>query len=108
MKIKLIANPIAGGNALAKIRIAREFLEFHGCTVDLCLTGARGDAGKAAAAAKTEGFDRIIAAGGDGTLNEVLNGLAPSTIPLAILPLGTTNVFALEAASGWRVTRAFC
>lgn len=106
MKIKLIANPIAGGNALAKIRIAREFLEFHGCAVDLCLTGARGDAGNAAKAARTEGFDRIIAAGGDGTLNEVINGLAPSTIPLAFLPLGTTNVFALEAGIPFDVEQA--
>lgn len=106
MKIKLIANPIAGGHALAKIRIAREFLEFHGCTVDLCLTGARGDARNAAAAAKNAGFDRIIAAGGDGTLNEVINGLAPSAIPLAFLPLGTTNVFALEAGIPFDVEQA--
>ena len=80
MKIKLIANPIAGGNALASIRRAQEFLERQGCTVALTLTGARGDAGKAAAKAKNEGFDRIVAAGGDGTLNEVINGLAPSVI----------------------------
>lgn len=97
MKIKLIANPVAGGNALAYIRRAQEYLVFQGCRVELSLTGARGDARKAAAAAKNEGFDRIIAAGGDGTLNEVINGLAPSAIPLAFLPLGTTNVFALEA-----------
>jgi YegS/Rv2252/BmrU family lipid kinase len=106
MKIKLIANPIAGGNALASIRRAQEYLVFHGCTVELSLTGARGDARKAAAAAKNAGFDRIVAAGGDGTLNEVINGLAPSAIPLAFLPLGTTNVFALEAGIPFDVERA--
>jgi YegS/Rv2252/BmrU family lipid kinase len=97
MNIKLIANPIAGGNARNRIRQAREYLELRGCTVDLTLTAARGDARNAAAAAREMGFDRVLAAGGDGTLNEVVNGLAPSEIPLAFLPLGTTNVFALEA-----------
>lgn len=106
MKIKLIANPIAGGNALASIRRAQEFLERQGCTVAVTLTGARGDARMAAAKAKNEGFDRIVAAGGDGTLNEVINGLAPSAIPLAFLPLGTTNVFALEAGIPFDVEQA--
>jgi YegS/Rv2252/BmrU family lipid kinase len=106
MKIKLIANPIAGGNALASIRRAQEYLVFHGCSVELSLTGARGDARKAAAEAKNAGFDRIVAAGGDGTLNEVINGLAPSAIPQAFLPLGTTNVFALEAGIPFDVEQA--
>jgi YegS/Rv2252/BmrU family lipid kinase len=106
MRIKLIANPIAGGNALASIRRAQEYLVFHGCSVELCLTGARGDARKAATVAKGAGFDRIVAAGGDGTLNEVINGLAPSAIPLAFLPLGTTNVFALEAGIPFDIERA--
>ena len=34
--------------------------------------------------------------GGDGTINEIVNGLAYSTLPLAIIPLGTANVFSLE------------
>lgn len=96
-RIKLIANPIAGGDARKSIDRARRHLERRGCQVELTLTGGRGDATRAASAARDAGFDRIIAAGGDGTLNEVLNGLAPSALPLAFLPLGTTNVFALEA-----------
>lgn len=95
--IKLIANPVAGGDATAKIQQAQRCLAEHGARVELSLTGDRGDALRAAQAAKTGGFDLIVAAGGDGTLNEVINGLAPSTIPLAFIPLGTTNVFALEA-----------
>lgn len=96
MKIKLIANPVAGGDASAKIGRIATWLTERGATVDLVMTEKRGDARQAAAAAKTAGFDRIIAAGGDGTLNEVINGLAPSAVPLAFIPLGTANVFALE------------
>lgn len=96
-RIKLIANPIAGGDASDKIRQARLCLEKEGDQVELFLTSARGDAARAAVEARSSGFDLIVAAGGDGTLNEVINGLAPSSIPLAFVPLGTTNVFALEA-----------
>lgn len=106
LRIKLIANPVAGGDARARIARAQAHLAQRGCQVELCLTAARGDARKAAAAARAEGFDRVIAAGGDGTLNEVLNGLVPSSIPLAFLPLGTTNVFALEVGIPFEVEAA--
>ena len=49
-----------------------------------------------AAQAVGEGYDTIIAAGGDGTLNEVVNGLAGSRTVLGVLPAGTMNVFARE------------
>jgi len=96
-RIKLIANPVAGRQARKRIQLALEWFRSAGVKVDLTLTGARGDARRAAAEARTRDYDRIVAAGGDGTLNEVVNGLVPSSIPLAFLPLGTTNVFALEA-----------
>lgn len=96
-RIQLIANPVAGGDALAKIKQAQVCLAEQGDRVELFLTGARNDAKSAAREAKSAGFDLIVAAGGDGTLNEVINGLVPSAIPLAFIPLGTTNVFALEA-----------
>ncbi|MBW7458990.1 YegS/Rv2252/BmrU family lipid kinase, partial [Paenibacillus sepulcri] len=59
-------------------------------------TESEGDATIAASEAADRGFDMIIAAGGDGTLYEVINGLATkeSRPPLGILPLGTTNDFA--------------
>jgi diacylglycerol kinase (ATP) len=53
-------------------------------------------AGELACAAVESGCDLILAAGGDGTINEVLNGLAESSLPLALLPLGTANVLAAE------------
>ncbi|ALC15525.1 sphingosine/diacylglycerol kinase-related protein [Desulfuromonas soudanensis] len=95
--LKLIANPVAGGDARLRIEEARKFFEEAGYVVDLTLTEKRGDARLAAAAARTGDFERLVVAGGDGTLNEAINGLAPSTLPLAFLPLGTTNVLALEA-----------
>jgi YegS/Rv2252/BmrU family lipid kinase len=106
VKIKLIANPVAGGDARSKIDQAVAWLQAAGATVDLVLTEKRGDAMQAAIAAKSVGFDRIIAAGGDGTLNEVINGLAPSAIPLAFIPFGTTNVFALEVGIPFDVEQA--
>jgi YegS/Rv2252/BmrU family lipid kinase len=105
-KVKLIANPVAGRQATGRIEEAVARLRADGAAVDLTLTGARGDARAAAARAREEGFDRVIAAGGDGTLNEVINGLAPSDIPLAYLPLGTANVFALETGIPFAIEEA--
>lgn len=96
MQIKLIANPVAGGNARPQIEELCRYFADQGHDVDLCLTERRGDAEAAARSARAQGHTRIVAAGGDGTLNEVINGLAPSTIPLAFIPLGTVNVLALE------------
>jgi YegS/Rv2252/BmrU family lipid kinase len=66
----------------------------HGCTV--CTTTAPGEAETLARHAVQEGFEKIIAAGGDGTIHEVVNGLANSTATLGLLPIGTVNVFAME------------
>ncbi len=95
-RILLIANPAAGGGSRRSIERAGAYLRQRGCSVEVFFTQARGEAERAAARAHPSAFDLVIAAGGDGTLNEVVNGLVPSAIPLAFLPLGTTNVFALE------------
>lgn len=106
MKIKLIANPAAGSAARDRIARAVMLLEQGGAVVDVTLTGGRGDAVRAARDARHQEYDRIVAAGGDGTLNEVINGLAPSDIPLAFIPLGTTNVFALETQIPFNLEQA--
>lgn len=59
-------------------------------------TTATGDARRFAAEAVERGFRTVVAAGGDGTINEVVNGLAGSDVALGILPVGTMNVFANE------------
>jgi diacylglycerol kinase family enzyme len=62
--------------------------------VDLAETKRRGHAQHLAAGAVHEGYDLVLVLGGDGTLNEAINGLAGTETPLGILPGGGTNVFA--------------
>jgi diacylglycerol kinase (ATP) len=61
------------------------------------LTGTEADLIQASAAAAVQnGYDHIIAAGGDGTVNAVVNGIAGADVTLGVLPMGTMNVFAYE------------
>jgi diacylglycerol kinase (ATP) len=62
----------------------------------ICATSRAGEAETLARHAAQEGFEKIVAAGGDGTINEVVNGLAGSNAALGLLPIGTMNVFATE------------
>lgn len=96
MHIKLIANPTAGRGRRDTISKVQGYLSSKGADVQLYLTGKRGDAVLAARGAEKEGFDTVVAMGGDGTLNEVVNGLAGSSVNMGVIPLGTVNVFALE------------
>jgi len=60
------------------------------------ITNGPGEARALAEEAVLNGCERVVAAGGDGTINEVVNGLAGSPTALGLLPLGTMNVFATE------------
>lgn len=97
-KIFLIGNPIAGGGALKKLKKAELILKTKGIPFETLLTKKKGDGELFATRIRENEKDRIlvIAAGGDGTYNEIANGLVYSTIPLAILPMGTTSVLAKE------------
>ena len=100
VKTCVIFNPAARGE---KARRFRRHLDQIGAQATLKLTAAAGDARRLAAEAVAEGFDTVVAAGGDGTVNEVLNGLGDvpdgfKRARLGVLPLGTVNVFALELA----------
>jgi YegS/Rv2252/BmrU family lipid kinase len=74
-------------------------------------TSAAGDARAIAAWAVEKGYRIVVAAGGDGTINEVVNGLIGSDVALGILPVGTMNVFAAELGlpgdlpGAWEVIR---
>ena len=105
----VIFNPVARGN---KARHFRRHLDEIGGQSALKATAAPGDARRLAAEAVGEGFDLIVAAGGDGTVNEVLNGFgdAPDGFArarLGVLPLGTVNVFARELGLPPRLERAW-
>jgi diacylglycerol kinase (ATP) len=104
--IILISNPEAKGTTKRKIKQACLFLESRGYEVENLSTKQRGDAENFAreSAKKSPAF--IVAAGGDGTFNEVANGIAGSNIPMAILPFGTTNVLSKELTIPEDVTGA--
>ena len=102
-------NPAARGN---KARHFRRQLDAIGSQCALKATAAAGDARRLAAEAVGEGFELVVAAGGDGTVNETLNGLgdAPEGFErarLGVLPLGTVNVFARELRIPLRLERAW-
>lgn len=94
--IVLISNPAAKLFSEKKIEKASHFLRARGYEVKVFPTTQRGDAERLAREALKKSPYLVIAAGGDGTINEVINGIAGEAIPLAILPLGTTNVLAKE------------
>jgi diacylglycerol kinase (ATP) len=105
----VIFNPAARGD---KARRFRQRFEEIGAHAKLKLTSSAGDARRLAAEAVVEGCETIIAAGGDGTLNEVLNGLGDvpdgfERARLGVLPLGTVNVFARELNIPMRLTKAW-
>src|SRR5579871_6509481 len=93
-KLFVIFNPAARGE---KSRRVQQFLEKKaGPTVTLAPTRRPGEAQSLAAEAVRDGFKVVVAAGGDGTINEVVNGIGTSCTALGVLPLGTVNVFARE------------
>jgi YegS/Rv2252/BmrU family lipid kinase len=95
-KIVMISNPAARGYSRNRIDAAISFLENNGFSAELLLTRTRGHAEDMAKQAVQQRPYCIIAAGGDGTINEVMNGMINTETPLGILPLGTSNVLARE------------
>ena len=105
----VIFNPAASGE---KARHFRRQLDIIGSQCALKATTAPNDARRLAAEAVADGFELVVAAGGDGTVNEVLNGLGDvpdgfARARLGVLPLGTINVFARELKIPLRPERAW-
>jgi YegS/Rv2252/BmrU family lipid kinase len=98
MRTLIIFNPIAGQAEALELELdqATEMWRQYGWNVERRPTRCAGDGTRRAREAVVEGFDLVVAAGGDGTINEVINGLALSNTALATLPLGTMNVWARE------------
>lgn len=117
-KIKVIVNPVAGQGRQASW-LARHLLGFrhgntsgltteeimriisatfseYGVKPDFALTDGAGDAKKIAKKCARHNYDAILAVGGDGTINEVINGIAGTDLVLGVVPLGTANIFAIQ------------
>lgn len=91
MRTRVILNPLAGGGDASRARLREAVDRLTGAEVRE--TVATGEARTLAAQAVAEGFERVVSAGGDGTLNEVLQGLAPrfDRVELGLVPVGTGN-----------------
>jgi YegS/Rv2252/BmrU family lipid kinase len=109
MRTCVIFNPTARGERAKRFR---RHLDAIGAECALKPTTAPGGGRALAAEAVREGFEVIVAAGGDGTLNEVLNGIGDepdgfARARLGVLPLGTINVFAREIGMPLGLHRAW-
>jgi diacylglycerol kinase (ATP) len=89
----IILNPAADSERALRKQARVESLA-RDCVI--CATTYTGEAEAMARRGVAEGFEKIVAAGGDGTINEVVNGLAGTNAMLGLLPIGTMNVFATE------------
>ncbi len=105
----IVHNPAAGWRRRQRQRdleAARRFLKEAGIETELWTTGAAGSATELALEAVAQRRQLLIVCGGDGTINEAVNGLAGSQVPLAVLPAGTANVLAKELGLPWSVPAA--
>ena len=97
MRSKLIVNPNSGPwDVRRELPAVLNHLEKHDWRTTLHQTERAGEATQLARQARDEGLDAVFVVGGDGTINEVVNGLAESPVALGVLPGGTSNVWAKE------------
>jgi len=106
-KVLVILNPAAKSD---RARALKEKIKALSTRIVVRMTSATGDARAMARKGLEEGFETIVAAGGDGTVNEIASGVAGSAVRFGILPVGTMNVFAAELGipqnnltAAWRV-----
>ncbi len=105
----LIYNPLAGKFSRESSRLLQrtiEAIEAQGHRVTAVPTRGPRTAGDIARECVAAGADLVIAAGGDGTINEVANGMVGTDVPMAILPGGTANVLSVELGVGTSLVKA--
>ena len=97
-RVLILFNPTAGqaNNLISVLESAADRWRDHGWQVDLRPTRRAGDATHLAREAAAQGYQIVVAAGGDGTVNEVVNGLVGTQTALGVLPIGTVNIWARE------------
>ena len=108
MKAMMLANTSAGSFKQNKEQIdaAIDYLQEHGWDIEFCSTEKAGDGTQLAREAAEQKKDVVIAVGGDGTINEVIQGLANTDTALAVIPSGTMNVWAREVGIPLETERA--
>ncbi|MDE5887352.1 MAG: diacylglycerol kinase family lipid kinase [Muribaculaceae bacterium] len=91
-KAMLVINPVAGTRSKKGLEeVVASHLSQHAITLDTVFTSGSGDASRFASEAAGDGFDIVISAGGDGTVNEIAGALSHTQTALGILPLGSGN-----------------
>jgi diacylglycerol kinase (ATP) len=106
LRSQLIVNPTAGPWDIRRdLPAVLAHLQHHGYRVTTHQTERQGEATELARRARDEGLDAVFVVGGDGTINEVINGLAESPVALGVLPGGTGNIWARELGLPTRFPR---
>jgi diacylglycerol kinase (ATP) len=104
--VSIIHNPMAGRpETNMRVALVADRLRALGRNVRIDVTEHPGHATALALAAVADGQDFVVAAGGDGTVNEVAQALVGSATTLGVLPIGTVNIWAGESAMRWHVDR---
>lgn len=97
MKTVLVYNPTAGPwDMLRPLKRLAAYLRTCGWDTELVQTEQEGDAGRYARDSAARHIDMLLVAGGDGTINEVANGLSGTNTVLGIVPVGTGNILAQQ------------
>lgn len=105
----LIYNPTSGRKRrrrFAEVERAAQILKQAGIRAELAATTGAGTATTIAQQAVEAQRGMVVACGGDGTINEIVNGLAKSNVPMAVLPAGTANILAKELRIPWDIPQA--
>ena len=105
----IIYNPTSGRNRARRLRALEEaasILRDSGIDAGLLPTTCAGSATELARDAAARGCEMLVVCGGDGTINEVVNGIAGTRVPLAVLPAGTANILAKELRIPWNIPAA--
>ncbi|HEU5409494.1 MAG TPA: diacylglycerol kinase family protein [Candidatus Acidoferrales bacterium] len=105
----IIYNPTSGRNRTRRRHALEEaacILRDAGIDAGLLPTTCAGSATELARDAATRGCEMLVVCGGDGTINEVVNGIAGTQVPLAVLPAGTANILAKELRIPWNIPAA--
>jgi YegS/Rv2252/BmrU family lipid kinase len=102
----VIGNPGAGSYSQRRLNEAVDRLSSAGTNVEVFLTRTKGDAETEAKRIAYRKPAAIVVAGGDGTINDVANGLAKSPVAVGILPMGSVNVLSREIGISKDVGRA--